>query len=164
MFTRSFDRASLAGLPCIPHSGENAGAANIWASIQRLHARRLGHGARAIEDANLVEYLRQQRLPLEVCPNSNVCLGVFPDYGAHPLRKLWDAGVAITVNSDDPPMFGTDLNHEYEVLIDQFGFTANELEQIDLNALQASLLGKQEKADLEGEFLNQFSIIRKDLA
>jgi aminodeoxyfutalosine deaminase len=163
LFTRSFERASLAGLPCIPHSGENAGPANIWASIQKLHARRLGHGVRCIEDSNLVEYLRRQRLPLEVCPTSNVCLGVYPDYSALPLRKLWDAGVTLTINSDDPPMFDTDLNHEFEILIDQFGFTANELEQIDLNALQASLLGKEEKADLETEFLNQFSIIRKDL-
>ena len=127
-----------------------------------LHANRLGHGVRSVEDSALVEYLRERQVPLEVCPTSNVCLGVYPDYAAHPLRRLWDAGLLVTVNSDDPPMFGADLNQEYEVLVDHFGFSADELEQISLNGLRASFLPQAEKARLEAEFRAEFAQLRED--
>ena len=109
----------------------------------------------------LVDYLRDHQIPLEVCPTSNICLGVFAGYEAHPLRRLWDEGLFITVNSDDPPLFDTDLNHEYEVLVDHFGFTADELEQISLNALRASFLPKVKKAQLETEFRAEFAQLQK---
>ena len=160
LFTQSFDRAHQSGLACIPHAGETAGPDSILASIQKLHAMRIGHGVRCIEDPNLVEYLHRLQIPLEVCPTSNVRLGIYPDYQSHPLRKLWDAGLYITVNSDDPPMFGTSLNREYEILVDQFGFTADDLDQISLNALHASLLSKPEKIGMEQEFKDQFSRMR----
>jgi adenosine deaminase len=163
LFIRSFERAYQAGLACVPHSGETAGPAAIWATIHNLHPVRLGHGVRCIEDLDLVEYLSRGRLPLEVCPSSNVCLGVFPDFSAHPLRKLWDAGVYITVNSDDPAMFGADLNHEYEILVDKFGFSAAELEQISLNGLHASLLSEEDKTILDEEFRQQFIQLHKNL-
>jgi adenosine deaminase len=102
-------------------------------------------------------------VPLEVCPTSNVRLGIYPDYAAHPLRRLWDAGLLVTVNSDDPPMFGTDLNREYEVLIDHFGFGADELEQVSLNAVQASFLAQAEKARLGAEFRAQFARLWEEL-
>jgi aminodeoxyfutalosine deaminase len=112
----------------------------------------------------LVEHLRERQVPLEICPTSNVCLGVYPSYGAHPLRRLWDAGLLVTVNSDDPPMFGTDLNHEYEVLVDHFDFDAGDLEQVSLNGLRASLLPPADKTRLEGEFRAQFARLRAELA
>jgi adenosine deaminase len=117
---------------------------------------------RSAEDPALVEHLRQLQVPLELCPTSNVCLGVYPDYAAHPLRQLWDAGLLVTVNSDDPPMFGTDLNHEYEALVDHFGFNADELEQISLNGLRASFLPDADKARLEAEFRARFARLREE--
>jgi aminodeoxyfutalosine deaminase len=161
LFVQSFERAHQAGLPGVPHAGETAGPESIWTALQSLHADRLGHGVRCEEDPALVEYLRERQVPLEICPTSNVCLGVYPDYGAHPLRRLWDAGLLITVNADDPPMFGTDLNHEYEVLVVHFGFGADELEKISLNGLRASFLPQAEKARLEAEFRAEFDQLKR---
>jgi adenosine deaminase len=117
-----------------------------------------------VEDPTLVDHLRERQVPLEVCPTSNVCLGVFPSYEAHPLRRLWDDGLLITVNSDDPPLFNTDLNHEYEVLVNHFGFTGEELEQVSLNGLHASFLPQAEKAQLETEFRAEFARLRETAA
>jgi aminodeoxyfutalosine deaminase len=164
LFERTFERAYQIGLPRIPHAGETAGPESVWAALRLLHADRLGHGVRCAEDPVLVEYLRERQVPLEICPTSNICLGVYPGYEAHPLRRLWDAGLLVTVNSDDPPMFGTDLNHEYEVLVDHFGFDAGELEQVSLNGLRASLLAQADKTRLEGEFRAQFARLRAELA
>ena len=162
LFERTFARAREAGLPRVPHSGENAGPESVWSTLRLLYADRVGHGVRCVEDPTLVEHLCQRRVPLELCPTSNVCLGVYPDYAAHPLRQLWDAGLLVTVNSDDPPMFGTDLNHEYEVLVDHFGFTADELEQVSLNGLRVSFLPDADKARLETEFRTRFARLREE--
>ena len=163
LFEQAFARARRANLPRVPHSGENAGPESIWTTLRLLHADRLGHGVRCAEDPVLVEHLRARQVPLETCPTSNVCLGVYPDYAAHPLRQLWDAGLLVTVNSDDPALFGTDLNHEYEVLVDHFGFTADELEQVSLNGLRASLLPQADKTRLEAEFRARFAQLREAL-
>jgi len=163
LFEQAFARAYRAGLPRVPHAGETAGPQSIWAALRLLHADRLGHGVRCVEDKALAEHLRERQVPLEMCPTSNIRLGVYPDYGAHPLRQLWDAGLLITVNSDDPPMFGTDLNREYEVLVDHFGFSADEMEQASLNGVRASLLPEAEKARLEAEFRAQFVQLREAL-
>ena len=160
LFVQTFARARRAGLPCVPHAGEHAGPRSIWAALRLLQANRLGHGVRCVEDPALVDYLRERHVPLEVCPTSNVCLGVYPDYAAHPLRRLWDEGLLVTVNSDDPALFGADLSHEYEVLVDHFGFSADELEQVSLNGLHASFLPQTEKARLEAEFRAQFAQLR----
>ena len=82
----------------------------------------LGMACAASKTRYLVEYLASNSIPLEICPTSNICLKVYPDYAHHPLRKLWDAGLLLTIGSDDPPMFGTDLNHEYQVLVNEFQF------------------------------------------
>lgn len=160
LFQATFQKACDCGLHRIPHSGEHDGPESIWNSIRYLHPERLGHGVRAIDDPDLVAYLSHYQLPLECCPTSNVSLGVYPDYAQHPLRRLWDAGCLVTVNSDDPPMFNTDLNHEYEILVRNFGFTASELERISLNAIQASLLNPQEKASYTKEFRAEFQRLR----
>ena len=160
LFERAFERARQAGLPRVPHAGENGGPGSVWAALRRLHADRLGHGVRCVEDPVLVEHLRERQVPLEVCPTSNVCLGVYPDYAAHPLRRLCDAGLLVTVNSDDPALFGTDLDREYEVLVDHFGFGADELEQVSLNGVRASFLPQADRARLEAEFRAQFARLR----
>jgi aminodeoxyfutalosine deaminase len=161
LFARSFERARQGGLHSVPHAGEIAGPESIWNALKLLHAERVGHGVRCVEDPALVDYLHERQVPLEVCPTSNVRLGVYPDYEAHPLRRLWDTGLFITVNSDDPPLFNTDLNHEYEVLVDHFGFTAEELERVSLNGLHASFLPQAKKAQLEIDFQAQFARLRE---
>ena len=163
LFVQAFTRARQAGLPRVPHAGEHAGPGSIWTALHLLHADRLGHGVRCVEDPALVEYLRERQVPLEVCPTSNICLDVYPDYAAHPLRRLRDAGLLVTVNSDDPALFGADLNREYEVLVDHFGFDADELEQVSLNGLCASFLPEPDKAQLEAEFPAQFAQLRAGL-
>lgn len=163
IFQASFERAWQAGMHRVPHAGETAGPESIWEALNLLHAERIGHGVRCIEDPPLMEMLRQQRIPLEVCPSSNIRLKVYPDYAQHPLRRLWDAGLLITVNSDDPPMFGVDLNHEYETLVQHFGFDAEMLEQISLNGLRASFLDDHEKEHLISEFQQEFAILRQEL-
>ena len=164
MFERPFARARQAGLPRVPHAGETAGPESMWAALRQLHADRLGHGVRCVEDPALMDYLGQHQVPLEVCPTSNVRLGVYPDYAAHPLRQLWDAGLFITVNSDDPPLFSTDLNREYEALVEHFGFDADELEQVSLNVLRASFLPEADKARLETAFRTDFARLREELS
>ncbi len=156
LFVETFQKAKQAGIHRVPHSGEHAGPGSIWTTLNLLHAERLGHGVRSIEDPQLVEYLQKSQIPLEVCPTSNICLKVYPDYAHHPLRQLWDAGVLLTVGSDDPPMFSSDLNHEYRVLVQEFGFSQEELERVSLNGIQASFASSQEKVQLSHEFKQEF--------
>jgi adenosine deaminase len=163
LVAETFRRAKAAGLPRVPHAGELGGPERVWETIRLLAPDRLGHGVRSIEDPALVAYLQERQLPLEVCPTSNIRLGVYPSYASHPLRRLWDAGLLLTVNSDDPPMFGADLVHEYEVLVDHFGFTADELERVSLNGIRASLLLAAEKVCMEREFRAEFASLRQTL-
>jgi adenosine deaminase len=162
-FRPSFDRAALAGLPGIPHTGELSGPDKIWEVIRYLHPHRLQHGVRAIEDPLLVAYLRDHQIGVDLCPTSNVRLGVYPDYASHPLRHLWGAGLLVTVNSDDPPLFGTDLNHEYEILVDEFDFAADELVQVSLNGVAASVLPEDAKAALDAVFRHEIAQLRGEL-
>lgn len=155
-YADAFATARAAGLHSVPHAGEVAGPESVWGALRALGAERLGHGVRSVEDISLLRYLRDSQIPLEVCPTSNLCLGVYPTYEEHPLRLLWEAGLLVTVNSDDPPMFDTDLVSEYQVLVDHMGFTLAELEQISLNAVRASFLPAERRAAMEIEFRQEF--------
>jgi adenosine deaminase len=159
-FADAFAMARQAGLHSVPHAGEVVGPEGVWGAIRTLRAERIGHGVRSVEDPALVAYLQQHQIPLEICPTSNLCLGVYPSYESHPVRWLWDQGLIVTVNSDDPPMFNTDLVHEYQVLADHLGFTAAELEQLSLNALQASFLPGDRKTAWTQVFLAEFADLR----
>jgi adenosine deaminase len=156
LFADTFRRAEKEHLHRVPHAGEICGPKSVWSAIKLLHAERIGHGVRSIEDPTLIEYLRTTALPLEVCPTSNVRLKVYPDYAQHPLRKLWNAGLLLTIGSDDPPMFGTDLNQEYQSLVKYYHFSQAELEQISLNGLLSSFLSQGEKQRLVREFQDEF--------
>lgn len=162
-YERAFEKAREAGLPRVPHAGETAGPESVWTALKVLRADRIGHGVRSVEDPELVNYLAQHKVPLELCPTSNLRLGVYPDYANHPLRQLWDSGLMVTVNSDDPPLFGTDLNHEYTVLVEHFGFGAAELEQISLKALQASFLPESDKLEMAAGFRKRFVALHQEL-
>ncbi len=148
LYAPLFAYARDAGLPRTPHAGETMDAAHVWEAVALLHADRIGHGIRAIEDGKLVDLLAAMQIPLEICPTSNVLLGIYPTMAAHPVRELWDAGVYITVNTDDPPMFGTTLSGEYRVLADVHGFTRTELRTLATNAARAAFLPPTDKAAL----------------
>jgi adenosine deaminase len=159
-FARAFDRARNAGLPCILHAGETGGAESIWSALRVGRSVRLGHGVRCLEDPALVAHLRAQQIPLEVCPSSNVCLGVAPSWAGHPLPKLMAEGLYLTLNSDDPPMFSTTLTDEYVKAAQTFGWGAETFEQLSLNALRASLLPEPRRRSLEAKFKAEFARLR----
>jgi len=163
LFRETFNRAVQLGIHRVPHAGETAGPESVWAALKELHAERIGHGVRSIEDPDLISYLKDKQIPLEVCPTSNLRLGLYDKLKEHPLRQLWDLGLWITVNSDDPPMFGTDLNKEYQILVDEFGFTINELMNVSLNAIHASFLSDEEKASLEKTFQSEFDHLSRSV-
>lgn len=153
MFTKAFDRARAAGLPSAPHAGETGGPESIWGSLLSLGAERIGHGVRCLEDPELVEHLRNHQIPLEVCPSSNIRLGVVDSINDHPVQRLIDAGLFITVNSDDPPMFSTTLTEEFEKCAAAFGWDENAVQALSLNAAQASFLPDDKKTKLKQAIL-----------
>ncbi|MGH3463528.1 MAG: adenosine deaminase [Kribbellaceae bacterium] len=114
-FQPFFDAARAAGLHSVPHAGETTGPETIWDALRLLGAERIGHGTSAVQDPALLEHLATTRIPLEVCPTSNVATRAVATLDDHPLPAMVAAGVQVTINSDDPPMFGTDLNTEYAV-------------------------------------------------
>ncbi len=139
------------GLPFVPHAGEAVGPEGIWDALQ-FNPPRIGHGFRAVEDAPLVDTLREREIALEICPTSNICTGCVPRWEDHPLRQLWDANVLVTINSDDPPMFNTTLLDEYRIATTKFGFSLKELARLSLNAAHCSLLPSEERKRLVETF------------
>ncbi|MBT7072724.1 MAG: adenosine deaminase [Anaerolineae bacterium] len=151
LFTDVYEEARRQGLHVVAHAGEVMGAESVWGALTKLKSERIGHGVRSVEDLKLVEYLAKTQIPLEVCPHSNYRLKVTPLDQPHQIRKLVDAGVYCTVNSDDPPMFSTDLTSEYILLAKQ-GFSWDELWQLNRNALEASFLSEMEKEKYRAEW------------
>lgn len=151
-FAAQFARTREAGLPGVPHAGETVGPPSIWGALHALNAVRLGHGVRCLEDAGLVAELRERQIPLEVSPTSNVCLGVCASFADHPLPRLLEAGLYVTLNSDDPPMFNTTLTQEYQQAAQTFGLDSAAIQQLVYNALNAAFLPADEKARLRAGF------------
>ena len=117
-FQPHFDAARAAGLRSVPHAGETTGPETVWDALRLLGAERIGHGTSSAQDPELLAHLAETGVPLEVCPSSNIATRAVTTLDEHPIRAFRDAGVTITVNSDDPPMFGTTLNREYEIAAD----------------------------------------------
>ena len=147
-FKDVFDEARAAGLHSVPHAGETTGPQTVWDALRDLGAERIGHGTSSVQDPALVEYLVQQQVPLEVCPTSNIATRAVDSLANHPIRELYGAGALITVNSDDPPMFGTTLNREYEIAADLLGLDERGIAGLAKNAVRASFMPDPEKADL----------------
>ncbi len=149
-FAGVYAAASAAGLRLTAHAGEAAGPASVWGAIQSLGVERIGHGIRSIEDPELVAHLVRTRLPLEVCPTSNLRTGVATDWASHPVGALLAAGVNVTISTDDPAMFHCDLASEVRMLRSHFGDELVDPEQLTLAAIAASWLDEPEKAALAG--------------
>ena len=135
----AYKRAQELGLRLVAHAGEDVGPESVWQALD-LGVERIDHGVRSIEDQKLIDYLVEKQIPLTVCPVSNVALKVFPEMSAHPLKKLYDAGVMVTINSDDPPMFHTDLTNDYLQVADTFDLTADDVETLACNSFAASFV------------------------
>jgi aminodeoxyfutalosine deaminase len=131
----AFDLAAAAGLKLVPHAGETSNAENVWGALY-LGAHRIGHGIRSIEDPELLDELRRRRIPLEISIHSNLFTGAIRQLELHPARQLLAAGVPITLNTDDPAFFDTTLAKEFQTAREVLGFTAEELEQVRLNAFE----------------------------
>ncbi len=159
-FQAAFAKTQAAGLPGIPHAGEVVGPESIWGALRFLHADRIGHGVRCLEDPELVLELRERQIPLEVCPTSNVCLKVFSEFVSHPLPRLLEEGLYITINSDDPPMFNTTLTDEYLKIANTFGFDAKTIQQLVMNAVKASFLPEQRRTEMEQQFATEFESLK----
>jgi adenosine deaminase len=136
-----------AGLGCTIHAGEAAGPESVWAAID-LPVQRIGHGVRAIEDEALVAELADRDLVLEVCPTSNIATGVYAVYSDHPFRRLIDAGVRVTLASDDPPYFGTSIGREYAVAGQFFGMDEVALRRVTRHAVEAAFVDPPTRAAL----------------
>jgi adenosine deaminase len=149
-FAELFARARAAGLRSLPHAGEARGPENVWAAIQQLKADRIGHGIASLRDPALVEYLREAQLPLDVSPTSNLCTRRVPRLDDHPLPRMIDAGLLVTLNSDDPPMFDTDLTNEYRTA-HRLGIDRAGLAQLARNGVRASFLPPERKTTLLAE-------------
>ena len=137
LFAEPYAIAADAGLGCTMHAGEWAGPESVRAALE-LPITRISHGVRAIEDPALVDELAQRGITLECCPTSNVVLGVFPSYEDHPLRRLADAGVRITLGSDDPPYFGASIGGEYDIAHRSLGFDEAGLKAMTATAIDAA--------------------------
>lgn len=158
-----FDTAWKAGLHSVPHAGETVGSESVWGALHALGAERLGHGVRSIEDPALVAHLKEQQIPLELCPTSNLCLGVYSSIDAHPFPRLHAAGIPVTVNSDDPPLFNTMLNSEVGLLFDAFSFDLDTTNDILLNGVRYSFLPDERKQAMEAEFRREMMRLRQEL-
>ena len=160
-FAAYFERALAAGLHSAPHAGETVGPPSVWGALRALGAERVGHGVRSVEDAALVEHLAERHIPIEACPTSNLRLGVYPSLAEHPLPRLYAAGVPLTINSDDPPLFNTTLNQEVALLADPFGFELATINDILLNGVRQSFLPPQEKAEMLDSFQAEMAALQR---
>lgn len=152
-----YERARELGLRTTAHAGEAAGAASVWGAVRRLRVDRIGHGTRAFEDPTLVEHLRAQRIPVEMCPISNVRTGVVADVASHPIRAFYDRGLLVSVNTDDPKMFQTSLLEEYRALVEDLGFGRDEIVTLIDNAIASSWADEATRADLRKELASATS-------
>lgn len=133
-YAEVFQEVRRRRLPVTAHAGETEGAWSIWETLEVTGCKRIGHGVRAFDDPSLIEHLVAENIMLEVCPTSNVRLGVFKSLADHPVQKLRDAGVKVTINSDDPPMFGTTLTDEFASCAKTFGWSQADLKELNTQA------------------------------
>lgn len=151
-YREHFETARAEGLRRVAHAGEHEGPETIRSVLETCGAERIGHGIRAIEDPDLVAQLAERGIPLEICPTSNVQLGAVEEMSRHPIDALARAGVTVTVNSDDPPLFETTISNEYRALAQSFGYPPTVLAQLSWAALQESFLEPGARQDLQREF------------
>ena len=146
-FRELYAEARDAGLRLTAHAGETVGPDGIWGAIN-IGAERIGHALSAIEDPELLAILAERQIPLEICVTSNMRTASCPSLAEHPVRSYFDGGLMVTVNSDDPALFGSDLESEYRLLAREFEFTREQLRELAANSIEASFLSPERKVEL----------------
>jgi aminodeoxyfutalosine deaminase len=150
-FRPHFEQARAAGLHSVPHAGETTGPQTVWDSLTMLQAERIGHGTSSAQDPALLRHLAETGVPLEVCPSSNIATRAVATLDQHPIRAFRDAGVTVTVNSDDPPMFGTTLNREYAIAARLLDLDEAGLAELARTGVRASFAPKDVRDRVLGE-------------
>lgn len=159
-FKLLYEEARRMGFHVSAHAGETNGPESIWSAIKHLHVERIGHGISAQNDPELLNFLQEHKIPLELCPLSNLCTGVVPTISKHPIRNYFERGLIISVNTDDPMMFGNTLDKEYELLVQECGFTRQEICRLILLGIESSWLSLDRKQSLAKSFEQESSWAR----
>ncbi len=146
LFCEVFRAARSEGLRLAAHAGEAAGPESVRNAMDLLGVERIGHGFSAAQDPSLIDYLVEKQVPIDICLTSNLRTGCLADLAEHPVRRYFDRGVLISLSTDDPALFGTDLNREYELARSVFGFTNEELRELARSSFRNSFLSTEEKA------------------
>lgn len=147
-----FKRAGEHNLHLVAHAGEDVGPESVWDALNCLKAERIGHGISSMEDEKLLDYLKERAIPLEICPTSNVFTRKYVQkLENHPIRELYDRGIFVTVNTDDPTFFSIDLIGEYWNLYSKLNFSLNDIKRLIINGFEASFLSKKSKEKAERE-------------
>jgi adenosine deaminase len=162
VFSRVYKRARALGFRTSAHAGEAAGPESVWSAIHDLQVDRIGHGTRAVEDPELIEHLASRSIPIELCPISNLRTGVIDSLADHPVRILCDRGIPISINTDDPAMFGTSLLDELHALMVHHAFDRAEIKQLMLGSIGCTWLAESEQQQLQAAFATATSSLDTD--
>ncbi|MNR16202.1 Aminodeoxyfutalosine deaminase [compost metagenome] len=144
-FREVFARSHKLGIPVTIHAGEAAGAVNVYEAVTHLGAARIGHGVRLRENADILEMVKHRKIPLEMCPISNIQTKAVASWDAYPIREYLNHGLIVTINTDNPSVSGTNITKEYRAIADRFDFTTPELVKLIMNGVEAAFMEEQDK-------------------
>ncbi|MGD8781700.1 MAG: adenosine deaminase [Ignavibacteria bacterium] len=156
---KAFKYAQEKGIPITAHAGEASGPQSVWETLKNFGTKRIGHGVRSIYDDELVEYLAENEIHLEICPSCNVQIDIFKEYKDHSIKELYERGVKVGVNTDGRTLVGISLNEEYKKLVDTFEWDAGNLLQVNLNAVDVAFINKDEKRELKSKLESDYKKI-----
>jgi adenosine deaminase len=159
IFEEVYEKAREFGFRTSAHAGEAAGAESVWGAVKTLKAERIGHGTRAFEDERLVEFLRDNKIPVETCPLSNLRTGVVKKIEEHPVKDYYKKGLIVFLNTDDPKMFNNTLAEEYEMFIEKMGFGLSDVKKLMNNAIDSAWCGDKEKLQVRKQVNEYFNNI-----
>jgi adenosine deaminase len=162
-FAGVYRRARRLGFRTSAHAGEAAGPASIWGALRELEVDRIGHGTRAFEDPLLVDYLAEKQVPVELCVLSNVRTGVVAEVRRHPARLYYERGIPVSINTDDPHMFGNSLAEEYRTLHRELGFSPADVRRLIEQGIETSWLPAERKREMLGRFRGEFAALEGEL-
>jgi adenosine deaminase len=159
-YEKAYKKAKDLGLHLVAHAGEAAGVESVWGAVKTLGVERIGHGVVAATNSTLLQEIRARGIAIETCPVSNLCTGAIKTIKDHPIRRFINYCIPVSVNSDDPPMFNTDINNEYLQLNKELKFSVDELMRISLDALETSFLPDKKKEEMRQVFLKEYNELK----
>lgn len=152
----AFEYARQKGIPCTAHAGEARGADSVWETLRHFHPARIGHGVRSWEDQELIQYIKDEDIHLELCITSNIQTNVYPDFADHTANQLYDAGVSVSINTDARTISDTSLTNEYNLLSREFGWKKAHFLRCNLEALRHSFIGGERKQALANRLVEAY--------